>query len=85
MITVLPMPRESIPTNGSAIKRHRQMSGWGSAEFAEKIGISASHLSRLEGGSRRASPTMLRKIAETLRVPIAKLMPVTESRLASER
>ncbi len=69
------MARESIPTNGPAIKHHRQMAGWASAEFAAKMGISASHLSRLESGSRRASPSMLRRISEELGVSISTLMP----------
>lgn len=65
------MPRVSVPTNGDAIRAIRQAKGWSAAKFADRIGVSQPYLSRIETGKRSASPTVLRRIADTLDVPVA--------------
>ena len=72
------MAKVSIPTDGAAIKHHRQMAGWNSTPFATKVGITVGYLSRLEGGTRQASPAMLKRIADELGVPMATLMPAVQ-------
>jgi transcriptional regulator with XRE-family HTH domain len=66
--------RVSIPTNGAAIRQHRQRAGWNCAPFARSLGINANYLSKLERGTRHASPAMLRRIADALHVTVADLI-----------
>ena len=61
-------------TNGSAIKALRERSGWKVGKFATAVGISSSYLSNIEAGRKKASPDVIRKIADTLDVPLAAVI-----------
>lgn len=67
------MARVSIPTNGLAIRRHRQLAGWNSTPFATHVGITVGYLSKLENGHCQASPGMLKRIADALGVKVRDL------------
>lgn len=60
------MARESIPTDGKAIQRARQLAGYSSGPFAKRVGISQPYLASIEAGRRNASPELLRRIADNL-------------------
>jgi transcriptional regulator with XRE-family HTH domain len=49
------------------------MRGGGQRQFAAEAGISRSQLSRLLRGEHRPEPDTLRRIAETLRIPVAEV------------
>ncbi|WP_208639408.1 helix-turn-helix domain-containing protein [Streptomyces bobili] len=55
-----------MKARGSSIRRNREESGCGLTEFAQRIGISASYLSRIERDQANPSPGVLRRIAEAL-------------------
>lgn len=57
------MYTESI---GETIFRMRKKRGMSRAELAEKVGISESHLSKIEAGSRKPSMETYERIMETL-------------------
>ena len=61
------------PVNGEAVKALREAYGWSGTHFAHAIDISPGHLSNLECGTRTVSPTVARKIADTLGVPLAAI------------
>ncbi len=63
----------AIRTNGAAIRALRQAYGWKITKFALANGVSPSYMSNLEAGRRQASPEVLRKISETLGVPLAAI------------
>jgi len=56
-----------VKARGSSIRRNREESGCGLTEFAHRIGISASYLSRIERDQANPSPGVLRRIAVELR------------------
>ena len=68
----------SIPTDGKAIRRLRQLGGHNSTPFAKEVGITVGYLSRLERGDRQASPAVLGRIARKLHVTVADLMPAKD-------
>lgn len=61
--------------NGAAIKAIRQAKGWKGVRLAAAVGISHGHLANIESPNRRkgASDEVLRKIADTLGVPLAAI------------
>lgn len=59
--------------NGAAIKALRIAYGWKTDPFAAKVGISTPYLVNIEAGRKPGSPDVLRKIAETLNVPLAAI------------
>lgn len=59
--------------NGSAIKALRLAYGWRGTKFAAACGISHPHLFNVEKGTKQASPELLRRIADTLGVPLAAI------------
>jgi transcriptional regulator with XRE-family HTH domain len=71
--------------NGAAIKAIRQAKGWKGVRLASVVGISHGHLFNIENPSRRkgASDEVLRKIADTLGVPLAAITSeFTEDQIA---
>ncbi|MFJ7070136.1 helix-turn-helix domain-containing protein [Streptomyces sp. NPDC101115] len=52
--------------DGNEIRRQRETHGYGLRKFAKAVGISHSHLSRIERGLRGSQPEVLVKIAQTL-------------------
>lgn len=60
--------------NGPAIKAIREAKGWKGVRLASAVGISRFHLSNIENKrGRYASVEVLRKIADTLGVPLAAI------------
>lgn len=55
-------------TLGSTVRRLREGSGLTQAELAEAVGISKSHISRIESDDREPSLSVLRKLADALSV-----------------
>jgi len=55
-----------IPQIGRVIKQHRIVMSLTMSDLAEKSGVSASHLGRIERGERFPSARILRKIASPL-------------------
>ena len=67
-VSYMPLP------NGPAIKAIREAKGWKGVRLASAVGISRSHLSNIENKrGRYASVELLRKIADTLGVPLAAI------------
>jgi transcriptional regulator with XRE-family HTH domain len=63
----------ALTANGAAIKALRQAHGWKGTKFAIACGITHPHLFNVERGIRQASPEVLRKMADTLGVPLAAI------------
>lgn len=62
--------------NPAALATIRGLSGYSQAELARQSGISQGHISQMEKGDKNASPKTIKRLAETLRVPIAALVSV---------
>lgn len=58
---------------GATIKALREAYGWRLGKFAIAIGMTHSHLSNIESGRKSATPEVLRKVADTLGVPLAAI------------
>jgi transcriptional regulator with XRE-family HTH domain len=55
---------------GKAIKLIRTASGKRQGQIAEKLGVTSNYLSLVENGKRDPSISFLRRLAETLGVPV---------------
>lgn len=69
-------------TNGPVIRELRERAGVLQADMAERIGVSASYLSRIESGIERPGLTSqpVRKLAAELKVSLdAITVPVAEA------
>lgn len=74
--------------NGAAIKAIRQAKGWKGVTLASAVGISHGHLFNIEScRGKKASDEVLRRIADTLDVPLAAITntPVTCGRATTSR
>lgn len=60
-------------TNGAAVRALREAHGWRVSKFATAARISSSYLSNIEAGRKQASPEVLRRIADTLGIPLAAI------------
>lgn len=56
----------NVKARGQSIRRSREESGYGLTEFATRIKISPSYLSRIERDQANPSPGVIRRIAEGL-------------------
>ncbi|MET8978495.1 helix-turn-helix transcriptional regulator [Streptomyces sp. NPDC004539] len=71
-----------MKARGQTIRRSREESGCGLTEFAQRIGISTSYLSRIERDQANPSPDIVRRIAEhlgSLRDVRAAIREITEN------
>ena len=59
---------------GDVIKKLREESGVTAKDLAQKIGLSASQMSRLESGQRRINSEVLTRIAKALGVAPSRLI-----------
>ena len=66
-------PKNPLDHEPEAVAWARGRSGLTQAMLAEAIGISISHMSEIEKGSRNAPPPLLFKIATALNCPIVFL------------
>ncbi len=71
------MARSSIPTNGAAIRYHRQLAGWNLIPFAKHVGLSPGYLSKVERGTD-APPATVKKIADALGLTVRDLVRIEE-------
>lgn len=60
--------------NPEALRALRLKDGWSVAGLASKVGVEPSHLSNVEGGRRGLSPAAIKRIADTLVIPISALL-----------
>jgi transcriptional regulator with XRE-family HTH domain len=60
--------------NRELLRVLRERSGMSKAELAERAGISPSLVTRLENGERRATPAVMKRLAEALAVSTVTLM-----------
>jgi transcriptional regulator with XRE-family HTH domain len=58
---------------GATIKALRDAHGMSRNELAKAIGKSVQLLGFIEGGTRRATPEVCRKVADTLGIPLAAI------------
>ena len=63
-----------MKVNGHALRAIRERSGLSVSALARQAGTSQPHLSNIEGGRRSASPALVRKLAEVLKVPVLALL-----------
>lgn len=68
------MSRGSMPTNGVAVRYHRQVAGLTLTALAAKAEVSVSYLSKIENGTN-ARPPVLKRIADVLGLSVRDLMP----------
>ena len=65
---------------GANITARRRLKGWNQAEFAERMGIGADSLSRIERGLVAPRFPRLEQMAELLECPVAELFQTQEER-----
>jgi transcriptional regulator with XRE-family HTH domain len=58
----------------TGIKEMRLKKGWSQQELAKRSGVSQSHIHYLESGTKDATSTTLRKLAQALGVSVAELL-----------
>lgn len=63
-----------VKLNRVALTEFRERSGFTKAALAREAGISTGALADLESGRRNASPAMIRRLAEALKVPLPALV-----------
>ena len=63
-----------MKVNGHALRAIRERSGLSVSALARQAGTSQPHLSNIEGGRRSASPALVHKLAEVLKVPVLALL-----------
>ncbi|WP_443064528.1 helix-turn-helix domain-containing protein [Streptomyces sp. NBC_00582] len=62
-----------MQVDGPRIRRRRERNGQGLRAFASAVGVSPSHLSRIERGERAPQPEVLVRIARGLNCPVEEL------------
>jgi transcriptional regulator with XRE-family HTH domain len=62
---------------GLLIRRQRESFRLTQRELASKLGVKASHVAYIEGGQRRPSLTLVRRLADTLGLNKQKLLLLT--------
>lgn len=67
-------------TLGANISERRKKLGWTQAELAERIGVDTETVSRFERGSNLPSLQRLEKIADTLKLPLYRLVAASSPR-----
>jgi transcriptional regulator with XRE-family HTH domain len=59
---------------GRKVREARERAGLTQTALSEQTGIAAPNVSRLEAGTHLPSVTTLKRVADTLRVPICSLL-----------
>ncbi|MFD4921208.1 helix-turn-helix domain-containing protein [Streptomyces goshikiensis] len=62
-----------VKPNGAALRAIRERSGCGLRELERRTGLTRPFLSRLERGTRGASPSTLQLIATALNIPMTAI------------
>lgn len=60
--------------NPAAFRTIRELAGFSQSELARRAGISQGHISQIEAGQKRPRPATLRRLADTLGVPLGSLL-----------
>jgi len=60
---------------GKRLQRLRKTVGFTQEEFAEKLGISRTHIGHVEQGRKSPSLKLIEKMAKTLKVKVKDLFP----------
>lgn len=71
-------------TLGQKIAKLRKAQGWTQGQFAEKVGVHPSHVTRWERDRHQPAVSALSKIAEVLLVDIEELTGATPKRALKE-
>jgi len=58
----------------NALRKIRELRSLSQRELADKSGVDASTINRLEKGMRKPWPRTLRKLADTLDIPVEKFV-----------
>ncbi len=64
--------------NRAALAAIRERTGYSQAQLAARAGVDRTLVFRLERGDRNASPTVIRKLADALDVPLHALLGTVE-------
>jgi transcriptional regulator with XRE-family HTH domain len=78
-------PNEFAATVGECIRRARQERGWTQAELAERAGLSANYVARLERGELGPSLFVAFRLAEALETQVEALIMGPPSRRTKRR
>lgn len=70
-------PDPELTRLGATIHALRQAHGIRPSDFAIRIGMSHAHLSNIEAGRKRPTPSTIHAIADALGVPVMALVPTT--------
>jgi transcriptional regulator with XRE-family HTH domain len=84
--TFIPMTDEELAAIiGRNVRAARTAAGLTQGALSEKTGLAAPNISRLEAGTHLPSVATLKKVADTLQVPICSLLdPPAEVKPADE-
>ena len=63
-----------MPLNRHALRVIRERSGLSLSALAALADVSQPHLSNVERGRRQASPALIRRLAQALKVPVVALL-----------
>lgn len=66
-------------TNGPAVRALRDALGIQGRDFAARVGIHPGYLSKVENGRRQPTPAVVRRMADTLGVPLDAITYVIPS------
>ena len=71
-----------VNLNRAALIEIRERSGLSKTELAQRAGVDRTLVHRLENGERRATPTVMRKLADALACPLMAIMGPEEEEAA---
>lgn len=72
------------PLAPNRVRELRKAKGWSQGELGEMIGVSVTHISRIEKGRRDLNQYWMEKLAEALGVPPADLLSAPLGGLSRE-
>lgn len=67
------LPKSPLDQDPEAVAWARRAKGWTQVALAAEAGISKSHMSEIESGSRNAPPALLIRLAQALNCPVTLL------------
>lgn len=73
------MRQSPHPFHGPTVEKLRDAAGYTAWQFAKKVGISGTHMRRLELGERGPSPDVRNRIAAALGVSLEDLSPTAKA------
>lgn len=70
---------------GSEMKRLREEAGFSGTAFGELMGVSQSHISQLERGTKKPSPELAERIADAFNVTVSDMLKPYDERVQEIR